>query len=356
MERYIGLDAHTSSCTLAVVSERGKRLGSHVVETNATALIEVLRAIAGQRHLCLEEGTLANWLHEILEPHVERCVVAAVRERCGEKNDQRDAFALAEALRLGAVERQVYKDHRRFSTLRSWAKAHRLLVVDTVRVMNRLKSLLRSRGVSVSGKAVYAAAGRERWVKQLPAHVRPAADLLYGELDALSELRDRAEHELVREARTYPAFRIVSSCPGLGPIRTAELLPIVVTPYRFANKRGFWNYCGLAIVRRSSSDWVRAPSGQWTKATVQQTRGLNRNGNRTLKRIFKGAATTVIGRAAGDEPLYQHYTKLIEGGTKPNLAKLTLARQIASIALSLWRTQEAYDPRKLAQAVTAIGA
>jgi hypothetical protein len=32
----------------------------------------------------------------------------------------------------------------------------------------------------------------------------------------------------------------VKSCPGLGEIRTAQLLPIVVTPYRFKNKRSFW--------------------------------------------------------------------------------------------------------------------
>jgi hypothetical protein len=38
MERYIGLDAHASICTLAVVGPSGNRLGSHVVETNASAL------------------------------------------------------------------------------------------------------------------------------------------------------------------------------------------------------------------------------------------------------------------------------------------------------------------------------
>ena len=65
MDRYIGLDAHASSCTLGVVGPSGKRLGSHVVETNARALIEVLRGIPGSRHLCLEEGTLAGWLHEV---------------------------------------------------------------------------------------------------------------------------------------------------------------------------------------------------------------------------------------------------------------------------------------------------
>jgi hypothetical protein len=91
---------------------------------------------------------------------------------------------------------------------------------------------------------------------------------------------------------------------------------------------------------------VRAASGEWTRAQVRRTRGLNRQFNHTLKAIFKGAATTVIGRG-GDGPINCHYVRLLEGGTKPNLAKLTLARQIASIALAVWRTKEVYDPERL---------
>ena len=74
MDRYIGLDAHASSCMLGVLGPGGKLLGSHVVVTNAKALIEVLRSIRGSRHLCLEEGTLASWLYEVLSPHVEEIV------------------------------------------------------------------------------------------------------------------------------------------------------------------------------------------------------------------------------------------------------------------------------------------
>jgi ketol-acid reductoisomerase len=48
--------------------------------------------------------------------------------------------------------------------------------------------------------------------------------------------------------------------------------------------------------------------------------------------------------------VYRHYERLVEGGTKPNLAKLTIARQIASIVLALWRNGEAYDPKKLEEA------
>jgi len=155
---------------------------------------------------------------------------------------------------------------------------------------------------------------------------------------------------LLAEARKHREWRLIKTCPGLGPIRTAELLPVVVTPYRFQSRSHFWAYSGLGIVMRSSSDWVRDPSGRWVKAAVQQTRGLNRNSNRTLKGIFKGAATTVIGQAK-DEPLYRHYLQLLDGGTKPNLAKLTLARQVASIMLAVWRNEEVYDPARVGQAV-----
>ena len=159
-------------------------------------------------------------------------------------------------------------------------------------------------------------------------------------------LKAKAEKALLAEARKHREWRLLKTCPGMGPIRTAALLPVVVTPYRFQSRSHFWAYCGLGIVMRSSSDWVRTATGRWVKAEVQQTRGLNRNFNRTLKRIFKGAATTVITQGKHD-PVYYHYERLLDGGTKPNLAKLTIARQLASIVLALWRSGEAYDPTKL---------
>jgi hypothetical protein len=48
----------------------------------------------------------------------------------------------------------------------------------------------------------------------------------------------------------------------------------------------------------------------------------------------------------GEEPLYLEYLRQLDGGTKPNLAKVTLARKIASTALSMWKNEEEYDPEK----------
>jgi hypothetical protein len=48
---------HKASCTTVVLGPSGKKLGSHVVETNASVLIELLKTIPRPRHLCFEEGT-----------------------------------------------------------------------------------------------------------------------------------------------------------------------------------------------------------------------------------------------------------------------------------------------------------
>jgi nicotinamidase-related amidase len=95
------LDAHAASCTLAIVSQTGKKLRDCPVETNGAALVEAIRAVAGHRHLILEEGTHSAWLYETLERDVDEIVVTGVTHSRGQKSDMRDAYALAEKLRTG---------------------------------------------------------------------------------------------------------------------------------------------------------------------------------------------------------------------------------------------------------------
>ena len=78
MERYIGMDVHAASCTLAVISEKGRKLKDFPIETNGEALVEAVRMIPGHRHLVFEEGLQSAWLYETLSPHVDELVVAGV--------------------------------------------------------------------------------------------------------------------------------------------------------------------------------------------------------------------------------------------------------------------------------------
>lgn len=176
---------------------------------------------------------------------------------------------------------------------------------------------------------------------------RAAAEQLYAQYDALVPVKAAAEQELVTELRRHAISRTLMTCPGFGPIRVAQLVATVVSPHRFRRRQQFWSYCGLGIVMRSSSDWEQVSDGSWKRAKKWATRGLNRSHNRMLKAVFKGAATTVIGQRRADEPLRQSYERQLLAGTKPNLAKLTLARKLAVITLAMWKNQEAYDPKRI---------
>jgi hypothetical protein len=189
MDRYIGLDVHAKSCTAAIIDARGKHIGHQVIETNGQALVAYFKSQTGTLHVCIEEGTQAGWLVEILSPHVKRVVTLRVPESRGAKSDEHDAFGLAERLRTVAGEQGVYKKVGAFGTLRQLVKAHEMIVRDVVRMQCRIKAVFRSRGVQVGGKGIYNADKREELLHALPASSRAAASLLLAQYDALCPVR-----------------------------------------------------------------------------------------------------------------------------------------------------------------------
>jgi hypothetical protein len=63
-----------------------------------------------------------------------------------------------------------------------------------------------------------------------------------------------------------------------------------------------------------------------------------------MKEIFKSAATHVA-RCAG--PFQDFYTRLLDKGTEPDMARLTLARKIAAITLTPWKKGDSFDANQL---------
>jgi hypothetical protein len=116
----------------------------------------------------LEEGTQSAWLYELLKPHAEEVVVTMPPENKGAKDDARDAWARADELRTGALRTRVYKAPTHMAALRNAARAYSMAVQDTVRVKNRVKAILRSRGIQSDG-SVYEVSSRARWLKKLPS-------------------------------------------------------------------------------------------------------------------------------------------------------------------------------------------
>jgi hypothetical protein len=195
-----GSSSAVQSEPMVILGPRGKKLGCHVVETNASLLVDLLKTIPRPRHLCFEEGTQSAWLYETLSAHVDETVVTVKRERRGSKDDQRDALELADKRLTNSIEVRIYKEVGRYGRLRELSKAHRMQVRDSVRVQNRILALYRSRGIATDD-SLYNPKHREEWIAKLPARMQTAADSLLRQYDVVEPLRRESEKTMVVEAR-----------------------------------------------------------------------------------------------------------------------------------------------------------
>lgn len=344
--KYVSLDVHQATTVASVRDENGRVIARSILPTEAPVIVAFFRGMRGAIHVAFEEGTQAQWLHDLLVPVVDEVIVCDRRwqSQHGNKGDQTDADQLSELLRRGAL-RAVYHGSADRAALKELARTYQNLVEDSTRVMLRLKALFRARGIKTPGKGVYHPRSRVQWLGQLPDRgVRFRAETLYTELEILQTLRPKAKASMLAEAKRDPAWPVLRRIPFLGPVRVALLLATMQTPWRFRTKRNLWAYAGLAVVTRSSADHTLVGGRPVRRRRAPMTRGLNRNHNRMLKDVFKGAATAATARPG---PLQDFYQGMIGRGMREEFARVTLTRKLAALTLRLWKKGERYDPIRL---------
>lgn len=344
--KYVGFDVHQATTLATVRQSTGKIIAQTILPTEEAALLEFVAGMRGAVHVAFEEGTQAQWLHDLLSPRVARVVVCNQRgmPRQGNKGDRVDSAQLSDLLRSGQL-RAVYHGRSDRLVLKELTRTYENLVEDSVRAMLRMKALFRARAIRAPGKQVYEAESRGGWLDRLPDRgCRFRAEALAAELDVLRELRRKAKAAMLAEARKDPAYELLRTIPFFGPVRVAQLLATMQTPWRFRTKRNLWAYAGLAVVTHSSSDYEFVEGRAVRRRRQPMTRGLNRNHNRVLKNVFKGAANAAAARPG---PLKDFCDAMVARGMREELARVTLARKLAAVALRLWKKGEPYDATKL---------
>jgi transposase len=346
--KYIGMDVHKEAISLAVLNSSGKLVMECIIETKASSILQFFEGLRGSLQVTFEEGTWASWLYDLLKPHVTDLVVCNPRRNAllkeGSKSDRIDARKLAELLRSNLL-RPVYHGEHGLRTLKELGRSYLIISKDLERVMSRLKATYRSWGIPCTGKRVYAPRYRLEWLGKIEeTGVRRRAEFTYQQFDALRSLRQEVRRHLLAEAAKHSATKLLREIPFIGPIRAALILAILQTPHRFRTKRQLWTYSGFGIETHSSAEhrYVRGQLQRSKKPT--SVRGLNRSHNHELKNLFKSAATVA---AAKPGPFHEFYSALVAKGIKPEMARLTLARKIAAITLTVWKKGVRFDAKYL---------
>ena len=145
--KFVGLDVHQATTVAAVREASGRVSARCVLPTEEAALVEFMEGMRGRIHVTFEEGTQAQWLHDLVAPLVERVVVCDRRgeSKRGNKGDGVDCEELSELLRRGGL-RPVYHGSPGVGALKELTRTYENLVEDSTRAMLRLKALFRARG------------------------------------------------------------------------------------------------------------------------------------------------------------------------------------------------------------------
>jgi len=126
-EKYVGLDVHKDTISIAVMNSAGKLIMESIIETKAITILQFFQGLQGDVYVTFEEGTWAAWLYDLLKPHVTQVVVCNPRKNAllkqGSKSDQIDARKLTELLRNGSLS-AVYHGEHGLRTLKELSRSY----------------------------------------------------------------------------------------------------------------------------------------------------------------------------------------------------------------------------------------
>ncbi len=217
-KKYIGMDVHKESISIAVMNGAGKIGMECVIETKASMILQFMNGLRGDLHVTFEEGTSAAWLYDLLKPHVTKLVVCDPRKnasmREGNQNDKIDARRLAELLRLNHLS-PVYHGEHGLRSLKEFVRSYLTITQDLTRVMTRVKAIYRSWAIPCTGKQVYAPRYRAEWLGKITEPgVRRRAEFYYQQLDALRAVRQQVRQELLAEGKKHQAWKRLCQIPS----------------------------------------------------------------------------------------------------------------------------------------------
>lgn len=333
MDNYIGLDAHSKTCTFVALDRTGQIVREGKFETSASGLIGMVRCLEGHSIVVLEETNISHWIHSILSLHAKKVIVchaAHLPKKSGPKTDYRDALHLAKQLRADNLTPVYHADEEGLMDLRPVVSNYQSIIDSIVQQKNRLKAILRSEGVRY--KSTRSRSKQDAYIAKIGSlNKKVVAERTIEHIASLEVIKKMYWDDFHNNKYRNKHIRNLRSIPGIGPVRAHVIAAYISTGHRFANKHKLWSYARL-VRHNHVSDGVI-----FSSRTPQ--------GRNELKSAFMGAALKVI-VSPNENALKEFYVDLVRNKKLDSKkARKALARKIAAVALASMKKGVKYNDR-----------
>jgi len=259
----------------------------------------------------------------------------------GQKNDFRDAEAIAEAVQRPTMKFVATKTAEQLD-LQALHRVRERLVSQRTGIINQIRAFLLERGVAVRQGQRFLRAELPGILASPPDVLSPrmvrVIEGLAGDWRRLDERIEGLSGEIEAIARQDAGCERLMSVPGIGPIISSAMVAAIGTGDAFSKGRDFAAWLGLVPRQMSTGD--RTILGK-----------ISKRGNRYLRVLFVQAAWVVLIKPKSWE---RHGLKpWIEAAKKrlhPNVLAIALANKLARIAWSVLARGRNFEARTITSA------
>lgn len=332
---YMAVDAHSNFSQVAVLASNGELSFCKNYPTSAPELIEAVNSVKGHKKMVVEESQIADWIKRTLYPYVDELIIADPKKnawiaKAQHMNDKIAAIRLARLLKGGYISSVYHSDSQR-QQFKELIIHYHDITTQITRFKNKLKSEFIAKAIPVKGDSVYSKIYFPNYLEKLNAF--PISKFQVENYFATILTFKKLQAQILKKIRPfyklYPEIRQLSKIPGIGQIRAFTISAFIDTPHRFSNKRKLWSYCCLSKTEKTSNGKIYCSHS-------------GTQGNKLLKYIFLQAAMDAI-RSKENSVFKKTAERLSENNVSKKNIRRSVARQIASVVLTIWKTGEAYS-------------
>jgi transposase len=267
---YAGFDVHKKSWKVTIMAE-DTFYKTFTQPPDPEVLYNYLKKNfpGGSYHSAYEAGFCGYWIHnKLLSYGIKSIVVNPAdipttdKERV-QKEDKRDSLKIAKSLSSGTLM-PIYTPSIQTQRDRSLMRTRAMLVKDSARYKNRIKSFLFYYGISIDDAFVKP---QSHWTKRFMSWLesieidggsgKESLQVLISECENLraSILKaTRQIRELSKTATYQEQVKLLESIPGIGLLTAMTILTELETIDRFNNLDKMCGYIGLVPSTKSSGE------------------------------------------------------------------------------------------------------
>ena len=262
-KQFVGVDLHLHRSVICRIDGYGKQLDCVQIDNDPKALVKAVRAAGRGVPVAIEATYGWYWAVDALQAakfdvHLAHPYgMKAMRKRKRVKTDAKDAYELANLLRLGSLP-EGYIAPKDLRELRELVRHRRQLTKTATSVKSQIRALLAKHGIRLPVTHLEAASGQEQLdLVELPECAASRLESRRRLMMLLDNEIDSLDVELDRRLKNHVGYRNLLKVKGIGPVLAAIFVVEIGDITRFKTPEQLTCWAGLTPRHHESDHTVR---------------------------------------------------------------------------------------------------